>query len=462
LKNADALKQEIEKGDRTYGSAPGWKSKRELLVEAYKEALKPRRANATSEFEQLLANSNLTEAEKQDMRKAKLAKETAKLSDKPEAKSEFEKLLADSGLSEDQKQAARQAKITKETTLPVTQAERKSEFEKLLEDSGLSDTEKQAMRKAKLDKETAKPSDRPEAKSEFEKLLAESGLSEEQKQAARQSKITKETTAAVSQAERKTDFEKLLDDSGLSDTEKQEMRRAKLAKETSTSAAADSQFERTMNALGLSDAKKNALRAQLLAKEVRIPAAGEGKAKPPSGYRYDASGENLEVIPGGPADKVEKAKAIPPQINTAIITNDQSVRKIQDALALLEQNKDAVGLKGNLPQGILNRADPKGIATRAAVADIGSLVLHDRSGAAVTASEEPRLLPFIPVPADPYEAAKVKLQRMLKYAKEQQDALKQTYSPDNGYKSNIPAPAAAASSGSAISAADAILNRGRR
>jgi hypothetical protein len=459
LKNADALKQEIEKGDRTYGSAPGWKSKRELLVEAYKEALKPRRAGATSEFEQLLANSNLTESEKQDMRKAKLAKETAKLSDKPEAKSEFEKLLADSGLSEDQKQAARQAKITKETTLPVTQAERKSEFEKLLEDSGLSDTEKQAMRKAKLDKETAKPSDRPEAKSEFEKLLAESGLSEEQKQAARQSKITKETTAAVSQAERKSEFEKLLEDSGLSDTEKQAMRKAKLAKETSTSAAADSQFERTMTALGLSDAKKNALRAQLLAKEVRIPAAGEGKAKPPSGYRYDASGENLEVIPGGPADKVEKAKAIPPQINTAIITNDQSVRKIQDALELLEQNKDAVGLKGNLPQGILNRADPKGIATRAAVADIGSLVLHDRSGAAVTASEEPRLLPFIPVPADPYEAVKVKLQRMLKYAKEQQDALKQTYSPDNGYKSNIPAPAAAASSGSAISAADAILKK---
>ena len=31
--------------------------------------------------------------------------------------------------------------------------------------------------------------------------------------------------------------------------------------------------------------------------------AAGGKPKPPSGYRYDATGENLEPIPGGPADK---------------------------------------------------------------------------------------------------------------------------------------------------------------
>ena len=443
LQNADAIKKEIEKGDEKYARggipAPGWKSKRELLVEAYKQALKPGRVGATSEFEQLLNASGMSETEKQDMRKAKLAKETAKPADKVEAKSDFEKLLDASGMSETEKQDMRKAKLAKETAKPE---EKKNEFEQLLDASGMSETEKQDMRKAKLAKETAKPADKVEAKSDFEKLLDASGMSEEEKQTARKAKITKETAAPVSQAERKTDFEKLLEDSGLSETEKQDMRKAKLAKETSTSAAADSQFERTMTALGLSDAKKNALRAQLLAKEVRVPVAGEGKGKAPSGFRWDASGENLEIIPGGPADKQEKAKAIPPQINTAILTNDQSVRKIQDALTLLDQNKDAVGLKGNLPQGILNRADVKGIATRAAITDIGSLVLHDRSGAAVTASEEPRLLPFIPGPSDTYEAAKVKLQRMLKYAKEQQDALKQTYSPDNGYKSSISAPAA--------------------
>jgi hypothetical protein len=443
LQNADAIKKEIENGDDKYARggipAPGWKAKRELLVEAYKQALKPGRVGATSEFEQLLNASGMSETEKQDMRKAKLAKETAKPADKVETKSDFEKLLDASGMSETEKQDMRKAKLAKETAKPE---EKKNEFEQLLDASGMSETEKQDMRKAKLAKETAKPADKVEAKSDFEKLLDASGMSEEEKQTARKAKITKETAAPVSQAERKTDFEKLLEDAGLSDTEKQDMRKAKLAKETTASAGSKSQFEQMLDASGLPESKKSELRRQWLLKETRVPVAGEGKGKPPSGYRYDASGENLEIIPGGPADKQEKAKAIPPQIITAIITNDQSVRKIQDALALLEQNKDAVGLKGSLPQAILNRADPKGIATRAAVADIGSLVLHDRSGAAVTASEEPRLLPFIPVPADPYEAAKVKLQRMLKYAKEQQDALKQTYSPDNGYKSNISAPAA--------------------
>jgi hypothetical protein len=207
LQNADALKKEIEKGDRTYGKAPGWTSKRELLVEAYKQALKPGAVGTKSEFERLLDESGLSDTEKQDMRKAKLAKETAKASDRPEVKSEFEKLLAESGLTDDQKQEMRKAKLAKETAKP---AEKKNEFEQLLEDSGLSDTEKQDMRKAKLAKETAKPADKPETKSEFEKLLAESGLTEDEKQAMRKAKLTKETTAPTAQAERKTDLARLM------------------------------------------------------------------------------------------------------------------------------------------------------------------------------------------------------------------------------------------------------------
>jgi hypothetical protein len=434
LQNADALKKEIEKGDRTYGSAPGWKSKRELLVEAYKQALKPGAVGTKSEFERLLDESGLSATEKQEMRKAKLAKETAKLSDKPEAKSEFEKLLAESGLTEDQKQEMRKAKLAKET---AKASDKKNEFEQLLEDSGLSATEKQEMRKAKLAKETAKPADKVEAKSDFEKLLAESGLTEDQKQAARQAKITKETTAPTAQAERKTDFEKLLEDSGLSETEKQAMRKAKLTKETSTSAAADSQFERTMTALGLSDAKKNALRTQLLAKEVRVPVEGgaAGKAKAPLGYRWDASGENLEIIPGGPADKQEKLKPIPAHINTAISTNDMSIKRIQEALDLIKKNPDAVGLKNLLPGQALDRMDPKGVAARSAISDIGSLVIHDRSGSAVSVGEMQRL-GFIPTPTDRADNAKTKLEAMLKWAKLNQQGLSETYGEDQGYKSS--------------------------
>lgn len=136
-----------------------------------------------------------------------------------------------------------------------------------------------------------------------------------------------------------------------------------------------------------------------------------------------------------------KSKSIPEPINAAVLQNYQSLNKLDDALDLLEANKDAIGLKGNLGQTILNKLDPKGIDTRAAIADIGSIVLHDRSGASVTAAESPRLLPFIPTPSDTYEAAKSKLIRMRKYAAEEQDALKATYSKEQGFKDfpNLPA-----------------------
>lgn len=208
--------------------------------------------------------------------------------------------------------------------------------------------------------------------------------------------------------------------------------------------------------------------ASMIRKEINFAPTNVGQGKPPAGYRYDSSGENLEVIPGGPADKQEKLKPIPPQINTAIITNQQSIKKLEDGLKLLKDYPDAVGIKGGLPQSIVNRVDEKGIPVRAAIADIGSLVLHDRSGAAVTASEEPRLLPFIPTPSDTAKSAKEKLERMLRYAKEQQDALKGTYSEDQGYRTNPilnPGNPTTPVGGSAITAADAILariNQGRR
>ena len=141
--------------------------------------------------------------------------------------------------------------------------------------------------------------------------------------------------------------------------------------------------------------------------------------------------------------EAEKIKPIPEKINASVLENHQSINKLDDALDLLEANKDAIGLKGNLGQTILNKLDPKGIDTRAAIADIGSIVLHDRSGAAVTAAESPRLLPFIPTPSDTYEAAKSKLIRMRKYAAEEQDALKATYGKEQGYKEFAPLPARA-------------------
>jgi len=251
----------------------------------------------------------------------------------------------------------------------------------------------------------------------------------------------------------KGSFEQVLDLANLGPDERQKMIMAKLAHDTAPpSQAADSQFERTMTLLGLSDDKKNALRRQLLVKETRIPAeGGVGGEKMPTGSvnvidPTDPTGKKVIVVtaaraikegltPASGAPKEEKLKPIPANINTAISTNDLSIRQIQEALDMLKKNPDAIGLKNVLPGQMLDRADPKGVAARSAVGNIGSLVIHERSGSAVSGSEMQRL-GFIPTPTDRADVAKTKLESMLKWAKAQQEGLTQTYGEDQGYKPN--------------------------
>jgi hypothetical protein len=243
-------------------------------------------------------------------------------------------------------------------------------------------------------------------------------------------------SAAKKAPETKSEFEKMLESLGFSEDEKNKYRLAKLAKDTAPSGQGDSQFEKMMEKSGLSELEKIKLRKQWLAKETKSGGGGGGgQGKPPTGYRWDNSGENLEKIPGGPADKEEKLKPIPPNINTAIGTNDMSIKQIEDALDLLKKYPDAIGLKNLLPGQALDRADPKGVAARSAIGNIGSLVIHDRSGSAVSQSEMQRL-GFIPTPTDRADNAKTKLEAMLKWAKMNQQGLSETYSEDQGYKPN--------------------------
>jgi len=134
-------------------------------------------------------------------------------------------------------------------------------------------------------------------------------------------------------------------------------------------------------------------------------------------------------------DRIEspQLKRIPPPVNKAIIENTQAVQKIDQALGLLEKNKNAVGMKGYLPNVTLNRMFPEGTETRAIIADIGSLKIHDRSGAAVTASETPRLMPFVPLATDDAETARKKLGLFKQEYLREQEAINQTYSEDQGY-----------------------------
>lgn len=114
-------------------------------------------------------------------------------------------------------------------------------------------------------------------------------------------------------------------------------------------------------------------------------------------------------------------KALPTSAAGKLMENNQNLRRAEQALALMEGkdiagakgDANATGWKGYLPDALLQRTDKQGIDARAAIGDLGSLVIHDRSGAAVTAAEFPRLRPFIPQTTDDPATVKKKLNRFV-------------------------------------------------
>lgn len=140
-------------------------------------------------------------------------------------------------------------------------------------------------------------------------------------------------------------------------------------------------------------------------------------------------------------------RLIPQVVRMGYANNANSISKIDQALKDLDANPQAVGLTRAAGENINQRIDPKGINTRADIADIGSLILHDRSGAAVTVSEAPRLMPFIPRITDSDKAAKIKLQRLRDNIASMQGEIETQFDPSNGYApldSGRSAPAASA------------------
>jgi hypothetical protein len=115
-------------------------------------------------------------------------------------------------------------------------------------------------------------------------------------------------------------------------------------------------------------------------------------------------------------------------------------------VAELKAKPDSVGGVGSTAAAMIpgvgnlqNRwGDPEGTKLRALIADIGSLKIHDRSGAAVTASEFPRLRPFIPTISDDAKTVETKLQN---FRAVYEQTLRDTtgyYNADNGFKPHGP------------------------
>jgi hypothetical protein len=149
------------------------------------------------------------------------------------------------------------------------------------------------------------------------------------------------------------------------------------------------------------------LQDRALDRESRERMAAEALA-----LRRELGTATLELRRELAADKKETnelLKRLPAAQATAYLANETALGNIDDALAKVDKSPSAFGVKGMLPNVALTRLDPAGIEARAAVANLGSLKIHDRSGAAVTAAETPRLVPFIPVPGDDAASVKKKL-----------------------------------------------------
>lgn len=155
----------------------------------------------------------------------------------------------------------------------------------------------------------------------------------------------------------------------------------------------------------------------------------------PAGPVYQQSPQGEYKAVGGTA----KAPAgvalpkVPASTVNAYVANNAALRKIKEAKSAVEGNKGAVGAWNTVtPDFAAQRIDPKGVKARALIADIGSLKIHDRSGAAVTASETPRLKPFIPTVSDTPATIGTKLDNFFAELEAMQQDMRDAYSNDAG------------------------------
>jgi hypothetical protein len=141
---------------------------------------------------------------------------------------------------------------------------------------------------------------------------------------------------------------------------------------------------------------------------------------------------------GAPVPK--PLKDLPATVASGYIENQVSLTKIDEAIARVQQYPNALGLKNLMGDDLRQRTDPEGVAIRAMIADIGSMKIHDRSGAAVSAAEFPRLKPFVPSAKDEPAAAIEKLKLFKREYELMQQGINTFYS--EGYKPPPGRPAA--------------------
>jgi hypothetical protein len=142
---------------------------------------------------------------------------------------------------------------------------------------------------------------------------------------------------------------------------------------------------------------------------------------------------------GAPVPK--PLKDLPATVANGYIENQVALNKIDEAITGVQKYPNALGLKNLMGDAVRQRTDPEGVSIRAMIADIGSMKIHDRSGAAVSAAEFPRLKPFVPSANDEPAAAVEKLKLFKREYELMQQGITTFYS--EGYKQPPTSPAPA-------------------
>lgn len=132
-------------------------------------------------------------------------------------------------------------------------------------------------------------------------------------------------------------------------------------------------------------------------------------------------------------------RQVPSAIAQGFASNRNEISKLEKAIEAVTKNPKAFGVKNYAPDAVVQRMDKKGVDPRAKVADIGSMIVHDRSGAAVTASEYPRLRPFIPQATDDPDVVITKLKNLKATLESMQEENASLFTEESGYKPLVPA-----------------------
>jgi hypothetical protein len=162
--------------------------------------------------------------------------------------------------------------------------------------------------------------------------------------------------------------------------------------------------------------------AQIAAADRRSAASVAGQERI-ARIRTSAAAD-LKATPSGAGARV------PIGIANAMLANRNATSAIDDAIKLLDTNPGSVGLSNMGPGSFIKdhlSPKPNEIATRAAIADLASLKIHDRTGAAMSPSEWERLKAFIPTANDNRVTARTKLQQMRRRVQVETEAMDSMY-----------------------------------